>query len=530
MAAGVETADDDARNRVVSAMECGSDTVSVLFRDLSSPARFPSELWSFEALGSLSVNTCSVRDLPEQVGALCGLTVLDLSNNAITSLPASLAGLTQLRRLLLASNDLAVVPPVVRALTQLDTLVLSANELVSFDDEACGALRSLTFLSLACNHLTELPASFGQLTSLQTLILSRNQLEHLPDCCGTLSALDTLEVTENRLTTVDACISEMRTLTTLNMRGNQITSFAHSDVIGGCLAALTALETLDLSENHLSILPIGALQALVKLELRCNQFTEIPEAVLGCPALSYLSLDVNSLKSVPSAVVGMSDLAVLSLNYNDIERVPDLKSMARLRSLQLIGNLVKEVDVAPLVPKMCRLGIRDPVPNEIIPGLYLGSMVAAKNKHRLKALGVTHIVTVLKSEENTSMYPNVFKYLVISADDLGTEDLLSHFEECHAFIDEALERDKTACLVHCGAGISRSATMVISYLMHKQNLTREQATKLVKSRRDVISPNPGFCHQLDVYHTRLHPPPAPRTASPSPTQQGLLGKLMKIIS
>lgn len=47
-------------------------------------------------------------------------------------------------------------------------------------------------------------------------------------------------------------------------------------------------------------------------------------------------------------------------------------------------------------------------------------------------------------------------------------------------------------LVHCHRGVSRSATIVIMYLMRKFKLTLRDAYKLVKSRRDKIDPNAGF--------------------------------------
>lgn len=54
-------------------------------------------------------------------------------------------------------------------------------------------------------------------------------------------------------------------------------------------------------------------------------------------------------------------------------------------------------------------------------------------------------------------------------------------------------------LIHCHAGISRSATVCIAYLMYKNNLSLEKAFDHVRSRRGVISPNLNFMQQLQEF-------------------------------
>lgn len=57
--------------------------------------------------------------------------------------------------------------------------------------------------------------------------------------------------------------------------------------------------------------------------------------------------------------------------------------------------------------------------------------------------------------------------------------------------------------MHCFAGVSRSSTIVISYLMKKLNWSFKQALDHVRKQRWVVNPNPGFVRQLRRYETRL---------------------------
>lgn len=60
--------------------------------------------------------------------------------------------------------------------------------------------------------------------------------------------------------------------------------------------------------------------------------------------------------------------------------------------------------------------------------------------------------------------------------------------------------------VHCFAGVSRSATIVISFLMKKFEWSLNQALTFTKKRRRYIDPNPGFMRQLRKYERELANP------------------------
>ncbi len=71
------------------------------------------------------------------------------------------------------------------------------------------------------------------------------------------------------------------------------------------------------------------------------------------------------------------------------------------------------------------------------------------------------------------------------------------------FIDQCLA-NKGSVLVHGNAGISRSAALVIAYVMETRGLTSAEAIRSVQRRRFCIFPNEGFRRQLIEYEPILN--------------------------
>lgn len=140
---------------------------------------------------------------------------------------------------------------------------------------------------------------------------------------------------------------------------------------------------------------------------------------------------------------------------------------------------------------------------EIIPGVYLGPYSAAMKKQfqTLRDHGITHIICVRHKLEAYYIRPNFphdFRYLVLEIADCLTENIIQHFPLVWKFIEESLSGGGKV-LVHGNAGISRSAALVLAYIMEKYGLTLRKAFQVVQQRRFCINPNEGFMAQLSEF-------------------------------
>lgn len=153
--------------------------------------------------------------------------------------------------------------------------------------------------------------------------------------------------------------------------------------------------------------------------------------------------------------------------------------------------------------------------SEIVPGLYLGNqggagIIAAHENpilrttaaNRLWAADVTRIICCI-GDNHYKMDRVGYQCFDIN-DNSPNEDITKYFEQSYKIIEEAHSMRK-GVFVHCNAGVSRSPTIVIAYMMRKYGMTFQQAFDFVKAKRPCVNPRELFIQQLKVYEKALVP-------------------------
>lgn len=135
--------------------------------------------------------------------------------------------------------------------------------------------------------------------------------------------------------------------------------------------------------------------------------------------------------------------------------------------------------------------------------MFIGDMDTASDSELLDSLAVTHIITL----NHQISFPTKYEYFPVNIDDAPNEDIYQYFDETYEFIEQS-QRSQAAgggysCLVHCAAGVSRSASIVLAYIMRKLQIPLSEALTLLRADRPCVQPNLGFMFQLRVYQFKL---------------------------
>ncbi|XP_028279095.1 dual specificity protein phosphatase 13-like [Parambassis ranga] len=191
-----------------------------------------------------------------------------------------------------------------------------------------------------------------------------------------------------------------------------------------------------------------------------------------------------------SAVTCDSQRNVSDTHSEDEEKSACETGCSKRKSMIL--SLQELEQVLHSAPPSCRHG------DEVWPNLYLGDMFMSHDKFGLYQLGITHVLNAahgkLCCKGSDDFYGTTVKYYGVPANDLPTFDLSPFFYQAAEFIHQALTTGGKV-FVHCAVGVSRSAALVLAYLMIHHHLSLLSSIRCVQQKRWIF-PNRGFLRQL----------------------------------
>ncbi len=133
--------------------------------------------------------------------------------------------------------------------------------------------------------------------------------------------------------------------------------------------------------------------------------------------------------------------------------------------------------------------------DHIIDNIYLGDFRTADNIDMLRQYNITHIINCAFNLPNR--FPEQITYKRLDLRDEPDQPILERLEEAYQFIKE--NKDKNI-FVHCVFGKSRSASVVIFYVMKEKKMNFQDAKNFVKNIRNIVEPNSGFESELNRYY------------------------------
>ncbi|EDQ91652.1 uncharacterized protein MONBRDRAFT_14600 [Monosiga brevicollis MX1] len=153
--------------------------------------------------------------------------------------------------------------------------------------------------------------------------------------------------------------------------------------------------------------------------------------------------------------------------------------------------------------------------SQVLSYLFLGSAVDASNLAALREHRITAILNITTDVPNT--FADSLQYQQIPILDTSEQNIQNYFEVAFEFINQAKQYGRNV-LVHCQAGISRSAAFVIGYLMYERNMNLNDAHNYVSVCRSIISPNLAFMGELKEYEGKLAHDRSSKTTPTCPNQ------------
>jgi len=128
--------------------------------------------------------------------------------------------------------------------------------------------------------------------------------------------------------------------------------------------------------------------------------------------------------------------------------------------------------------------------------IYLGNAYNAADYYYLKNFGITGIVNACN--EISNYFENDFEYFKIDILDINNSSIYKFFDPFITFVENILENDGKI-MIHCYMGSSRSAILVVLYLIKYKSYTMDDSIHFITDKRNRVNINVTYIEELKKY-------------------------------
>ena len=151
---------------------------------------------------------------------------------------------------------------------------------------------------------------------------------------------------------------------------------------------------------------------------------------------------------------------------------------------------------------------------EILPNLWLGNVRASMDQEFIRKKGIQVVFNCTKNLPFCHLIPVKYR---VAVDDNLEEDEIRNMQLWSSEITFKMLSEYTSgkpILVHCMAGMQRSAASLAMMLIVYKNIHAQQAMKIIKDRRNIaFLPSPNFLRSIQYFDGLFHEEIAPKMSS-----------------
>jgi len=151
---------------------------------------------------------------------------------------------------------------------------------------------------------------------------------------------------------------------------------------------------------------------------------------------------------------------------------------------------------------------------EILPNLWLGNVRASMDQEFIKKKGIQVVFNCTKNLPFCPLIPVKYR---VPVDDNLEEDEIRNMQLWSSEITFKMVSEYTSgkpILIHCMAGMQRSAASLAMMLIVYKNIHAQEAMKIIKDRRNIaFLPSPNFLRSIQYFDALFHEEIAPKMSS-----------------